>query len=83
MKGFHVSASGVIQGHHGPLVSSPEHEVLRVSCCDSAVSDVHSASSTFCLALQATFSFVMKLGQNVCLDKISDEFKNGSCQVKN
>ena len=20
MKGFHVSASGVIQGHHGPLV---------------------------------------------------------------
>ena len=25
----------------------------------------------------------MKLGQNVCLDKISDEFKNGSCPVKN
>ena len=25
----------------------------------------------------------MKLGQNVCLDKISDEFENGSCRVKN
>ena len=26
---------------------------------------------------------IMKLGQNVCLDKIWDRFKNGSCQVKN
>ena len=26
---------------------------------------------------------IMKLGQNVCLVKISDEFENGSCQVKN
>ena len=35
MNGFHISASGAIQGHHGPLVfSSPEHEVLRVSYCD-------------------------------------------------
>ena len=25
----------------------------------------------------------MKLGQNVCLDEISDKFKNGSCRVKN
>ena len=25
----------------------------------------------------------MKLGQNVCLDKILDGFENGSCQVKN
>ena len=24
----------------------------------------------------------MKLGQNVCVDEISDEFENGSCQVK-
>ena len=23
MKGFHVSASGAIQGHHGPLVACP------------------------------------------------------------
>ena len=26
---------------------------------------------------------IMKLGQNVCLDEVSDEFENGSCQVKN
>ena len=26
---------------------------------------------------------IMKLGQNVCLDEISKEFKNGSSQVKN
>ena len=25
----------------------------------------------------------MKLGQNGCLDEISNEFENGSCQVKN
>ena len=25
---------------------------------------------------------VMKLGQNVCLDEISDRFENGSCWVK-
>ena len=24
----------------------------------------------------------MKLGQNFCLDEISDEYENGSCQVK-
>ena len=26
---------------------------------------------------------IMKLGQNVCLDEISDAFENGSCWVKN
>ena len=26
---------------------------------------------------------IMKLGQNVCLDEISDKFEHGSCQVKN
>ena len=25
---------------------------------------------------------IMKLGQNICLDKISDEFVNGSCLVE-
>ena len=25
---------------------------------------------------------IMKLGQNVCLDEISDEFQNGLCWVK-
>ena len=59
---------------------------LRVSYCDSAVSVVRGSLSTFCLVhtLQATFSvMVMKLGQNVCFDEISDESKNGSCGVKN
>ena len=42
MNGLHVSASGAIQGHHGPLVSSPEYEVLRVSYCD------HSPSVGIC-----------------------------------
>ena len=32
MNRFHVSASGAIQGHHGPLVfSSPEHNMLKGS----------------------------------------------------
>ena len=26
---------------------------------------------------------IMKLGQNVCLDGISNDFENGSCWVKN
>ena len=26
---------------------------------------------------------IMALGQNVCLDEISDEFENGPCRVKN
>ena len=26
---------------------------------------------------------IMKLGQNVCLDEISDQVETGSCQVKN
>ena len=28
-------------------------------------------------------SLIMKLYQNVCLDEVSDQFENGSCQVKN
>ena len=26
---------------------------------------------------------LMKCGQNICLNKILDEFKNGSCRIKN
>ena len=26
---------------------------------------------------------ILKFGQNVCLDKISDKLENGSCRVKN
>ena len=59
-KGCHVSDSGAIQGHHGPLIiffSSPEHKMLRVGYCDGAVSVVRRPSSTFWLvyALEATF----------------------------
>ena len=65
----------------GAFFSSPEHEVLRVSYCDNVVSVVRRASSTFWLvyALEA----IMKPGQNACLDKVSDEFENGSVRVKN
>ena len=36
---------------------------------------VHSRGRIFSL-------IIMKPGQNVCLDKISDRFENGSCWVK-
>ena len=49
MNGFHVSASGAIQGHYGPLVSSPEHKVLMVSFGDRPMSGVRRASSTISL----------------------------------
>ena len=32
MNGFHVSASGAIQGHHGPLVYVCAVQVLRKHC---------------------------------------------------
>ena len=37
---------------------------------------VHSCGHIFSL-------IIMKRGQNVCLDEISDEYETGSCQVKN
>ena len=64
MNGFHVSASGAIQGHHGPLVSSPEHKVLRMSYCDSAVSVVHHQLFFWLVyALEATFLAPLAKGQ--------------------
>ena len=69
--------------------SSPEHKVLMVSYCDRAVSGVRRASSVVnflpCVRSRG-HSFgriLMKVGQDVCLDEISDEFENGSCGVKN
>ena len=66
-----------------------EHEVLMVSYCDRAVSGVRRASSVVnflpCVRSRG-HSFgriLMKVGQDVCLDEISDEFENGSCGVKN
>ena len=44
-----------------------------------------SASSLPCVRSRG-HSFgriLMKVGQDVCLDEISDEFENGSCGVKN
>ena len=71
------------------VFSSPEHEVLMVSYWDSAVSGVRRASSVVnflpCVRSRG-HSFgriLMKVGQDVCLDEISDEFENGSCGVKN
>ena len=71
------------------LFSSPEHEVLMVSYWDSAVSVVRRASSVVnflpCVRSRG-HSFgriLMKVGQDVCFNEISDEFENGSCGVKN
>ena len=75
--------------HCDNIFSSPEHEVLMVSYWDSAVSGVRRASSVVnflpCVRSRG-HSFgpiLMKVGQDVCLDEISDEFENGSCGVKN
>ena len=71
------------------FISSPEHEVLMVSYCNRAVSIVRRALSVVnflpCVRSRGhIFSpILMKLGQNVCLNKISDEFEIGSCGVKN
>ena len=44
----------------------------------------HILEKKLVYALRFTFLIrLMKLGQNVCLHEISDEFKNGSCGVKN
>ena len=78
------------------IFSSPEHDVLMVSYWDSAVSGVRRPSSVVRRASSVVnflpcvrsrgHSFgriLMKVGQDVCLDEISDEFENGSCGVKN
>ena len=59
-----------------------------VSHCDCAVSVIRCPSSivNFLACVHSrghTFSMIiMKLGQNDCLDKISDDFENGSCWIK-
>ena len=50
--------------------------MLRVSYCDSAVFIVNFLPCARCRGY-CIFS-LMKFGQNVCLDEISDEFENGS-----
>ena len=62
-----------------------------MSYCDSNVSIIlivrHSSCIVNVLACVSSrghiFSpIIMKLGQNVCLDEIANEFENGSCWVK-
>ena len=61
---------------------SPEHEVLRVSYCDSVVSVVRCKPLACVRSRSHIFSpIIMKLGQNVCLDKISNKFENGSLKL--
>ena len=70
---------------YSTLFSSPEHEVLIVSFCDSAVSVICRASSTFChvYALEATFADSRETWSDYFFDEIPDKNENGSCQVKN
>ena len=61
------------------VFSSPEHEVLRMSYCvvgRHLLACVCSRGHIFSL-------IIMKRGQNVCLDEISDELETGLCRVKN
>ena len=55
-------------GHVGSKTRSPG-QILEKPC-------VRSRGHSFGWIL-------MKVGQDVCLDEISDEFENGSCGVKN
>ena len=70
------------------VFSSSEPEVLRVTYCDSAVSVISRASFVvnFLACVRSRghiFSpIIMKLRQNVCLNKISDDFENESWWVK-
>ena len=45
-----------LQGHHGSLVSSPEHEVLMVSCCGQSMSVVRRAASTIALKAYSSYT---------------------------
>ena len=56
----------------------PEHKGLRVSFCYHAVSVVNIVP---CVRSRGhIFSWILiKLGRNVCLDEILDEFEIGSC----
>ena len=62
------------------FVSSPEHNMLKVSFCDCPKSVMHRPPST---RGHISCSVDLKIGQNICLDEISDELKFGSSRVKN
>ena len=56
MNGFHVSASGAIQGHHGPLVLAPLAEgqgaIVMALCLSSVCSSVRSS---VCASVNSSF----------------------------
>ena len=58
------------------IVLCPASVVLRASYVVNFLPCVRSRGHSFGRIL-------MKVGQDVCLDEISDEFENGSCGVKN
>ena len=60
------------------IVLCPLSDVRRATC-------VVSRQLFTLYSLEATFfgPIIMKLGQNVCLDEISDDVENGSCRVNN
>ena len=62
------SRTGLKIGHVHPK-TRPLGPILEKPC-------VYSRGHIFSL-------IIIKLGQNVCLTEILDEFENGSCQVKN
>ena len=58
------------------IVLCPSSVVHRASSVVNFLPCVRSRGHSFGRIL-------MKVGQDVCLDEISDEFENGSCGVKN
>ena len=57
--------------------------MLRVSYCDCAVCVVRRQFFALCTLYRGHIctQIIMKLGQNVCFDKVSEGFENGSCWV--
>ena len=60
--------TGWKMGHVGSKTRSQEQDLEKTCVCPRG----HMFSP-----------IIMKLGQNVCLDEILDEFENESCHVKN
>ena len=58
------------------IATCPSSFVCHSSCVINFLAYVRSRGHIFS-------HIIVKLGQNVCLDKIFDEFENRLCQVKN
>ena len=57
MNGFHVSASGAIQGHHGPLVNNSEENGLYESILGKGENSGNQHFSTMFSIRSKTISF--------------------------